>query len=202
MIERLLPPHVVAVEAFADDPPPAGSPVFASEVALVAGAVPARRAEFLTTRRCAHDALARLGVPPAPILSGPAREPVWPAGVAGSLTHCDGYRAAAVARGGFVGIDAEEYEPLPPEVRDVVIGGPPGGDPLLDRVVFSAKEALYKAWFPRTGRWLDFTDARIDLDPAAGTFTAHVSLADPGFPPVVDGRFLVGRDLVLTAIVG
>ena len=47
---------------------------------------------------------------------GAKREPLWPAGVVGSITHCDGYRAAAVARAtdlATVGIDAEPHEPLP-----------------------------------------------------------------------------------------
>lgn len=201
MIEPLLPPSVVAVEAFADDP---SSPAFPGEEDLIAGAVPARRREFVTTRRCARDALARLGLPPAPIRAGASREPLWPDGVTGSLTHCDGYRAAAVARTGDVvalGIDAEPYLPLPPDVRDVVIGGPPGADPHLDRVVFGAKEALFKAWFPRTGRWLDFADARIDLDPPTGRFTAHLALRDPAFPPVADGRFRIDGGLILTAVI-
>jgi 4'-phosphopantetheinyl transferase EntD len=63
---------------------------------------------------------------------------------------------------------------------------------------------VYKAWFPLTGRWLDFTEARIGVQPEAGTFTA--CLLVPG--PTVGGRTLTGfagrwlaRDgLVLTAI--
>ena len=29
-----------------------------------------------------------------------------------------------------------------------------------DRLTFSAKESVYKAWFPTYGKWLDFTDWR------------------------------------------
>ncbi|HEY3692789.1 MAG TPA: hypothetical protein VGL46_21300 [Pseudonocardiaceae bacterium] len=50
------------------------------------------------------------------MVPGERRKPVWPPGVVGSLTHCTGYRAAAVAhrRGVLtVGIDAEPHEPLP-----------------------------------------------------------------------------------------
>ena len=199
MIERLVPPQVVAVEAFGDDP---GEAVFPGEEDLVAGAVPRRRREFVTTRRCAREALRELGLPPVAIRSGKTREPLWPAGVGGSLTPCDGSRAAAGALDGgvaAVGIDAEPDLPLPPEIRDVVIGS--GTDPAFDRVVFSAKEALYKAWFPRTGRWLDFTEARVELDAAAGRFTAHLSVTDPAFPAAVEGRFLIERGLIVTAVV-
>ena len=67
-------------------------------------------------RTCARIALGRLGLPPAPLLSGPKREPLWPDGVVGSITHCDGYRAVAVARAdqlASIGIDAEPHAELP-----------------------------------------------------------------------------------------
>lgn len=75
-----------------------------------------RQREFATARSCARTALARLGVPPVPVLASPRGAPRWPAGVVGSITHCDGYRAAAVAYTRDVvslGIDAEPDEPLP-----------------------------------------------------------------------------------------
>jgi enterobactin synthetase component D / holo-[acyl-carrier protein] synthase len=56
------------------------------------------------------------GALPAPILPGPAGEPGWPPGVTGSITHCPGYRACAVARTedlAAIGIDAEPDEELP-----------------------------------------------------------------------------------------
>jgi 4'-phosphopantetheinyl transferase EntD len=74
-----------------------------------------------------------------------------------------------------------------------------------DRLIFSAKESVYKAWFPLTRRWLDFDEAAITLDPSSGTFSARLLVPPPfvggrsltGF----DGRFLVQDGLVLTAIV-
>jgi 4'-phosphopantetheinyl transferase EntD len=90
MIEQLLPAGVVAVEVFEDVP---GEPVFPGEEDLVANAVVRRRCEFVTARRCAHQALAKLGHAPAPIRTGPKREPQWPAGLVGSITHTTGLRA-------------------------------------------------------------------------------------------------------------
>ncbi|GAA3348296.1 4'-phosphopantetheinyl transferase [Amorphoplanes nipponensis] len=215
MIDRLLPPAVVPVEAFADRP---GEPVFPGEQDLIGDAVEGRRREFVTGRRCAREALGRLGHPPAPIRRGPRREPCWPAGVIGSITHCAGYRAAAVARAtdlAGLGIDAEPHEPLPDGVRAMVTA--PGDAELLDelarrdasthwdRLLFSAKESVYKAWYPLTGRWLGFEDARLSIDPATATFTAYVLVdgrRDDGGPPLteVTGRFLVERGLILTAV--
>ena len=82
-----------------------------------------RRREFVTARRCAREALASLGQAPGPIGVGPSREPQWPAGLVGSITHTRGFRAAAVAPQSVVasiGIDAEQNEPLPDGVEKFV----------------------------------------------------------------------------------
>ncbi|MFG1829438.1 4'-phosphopantetheinyl transferase family protein [Micromonospora chersina] len=215
MIETLLPPAAVHVEAFSDIP---GEAPYPGEEDLLARAVEARRREFVTARRCAREALARLGYAPAPIRPGPEREPLWPAGVVGSITHCAGYRAAAVARDtalAGLGIDAEPHEPLPDGVAEMVTtAGEPESLARLradrpavhwDRLLFSAKESVYKAWYPLTGRWLGFEDAELSVDPAAGSFTARV-LVDPtradGGPPLaaLHGRWLVADGLVVTAV--
>ncbi|MEU4477544.1 4'-phosphopantetheinyl transferase superfamily protein [Micromonospora sp. NPDC023966] len=215
MIEALLPPAAVPVEAFSDIP---GEAPYPGEEDLLARAVEARRREFVTARRCAREALARLGYAPAPIRPGPRREPLWPAGVVGSITHCAGYRAAAVARDtalAGLGIDAEPHEPLPDGVTKVVTtAGEPeslarlrAAHPAVhwDRLLFSAKESVYKAWYPLTGRWLGFEDAELAVDPAAGSFTARVLVdatrADGG-PPLatLHGRWLVADGLVVTAV--
>ncbi|MFI7302800.1 4'-phosphopantetheinyl transferase [Micromonospora aurantiaca] len=214
MIGALLPAGALAVEAFADVPDEAPYP---GEEDLVARAVVARRQEFVTARRCAREALARLGYAPAPIRPGPRREPVWPDGVVGSITHCAGYRAAAVAPAGTLaglGIDAEPHEPLPDGVAGVVtVAGEPerlaalrAADPGThwDRLLFSAKESVYKAWYPLTGRWLGFEEAELTVDPD-GRFTARILVdgtrADGGPPlDVLDGRWLVAGGLLLTAV--
>ncbi|MEU4558343.1 4'-phosphopantetheinyl transferase superfamily protein [Actinoplanes sp. NPDC023936] len=216
MIGPLLPPAVVAVETFGDVP---GESPFPGEADLISGAVESRRREFVTARRCAREALRRLGFPPGPIRSGPRREPLWPAGVTGSITHCAGYRAAAVARHADLtglGIDAEPHEPLPADVTGMVIRpeeqaalarltrSAPGTH--WDRLLFSAKESVYKAWFPLTGRWLGFEEASLEFDPAAGAFTARLLVPGTrldGGPPlrVLHGRYAVTADLVATVVV-
>jgi 4'-phosphopantetheinyl transferase EntD len=214
VIAEILPPVVVAVEAFGDLP---GVTLFPQEEAVVARAVDKRRREFSTARGCARTALARLGLAPVPVLPGLRGAPQWPAGVVGSITHCDGYRAAAVARVQdvvTVGLDAEPADSLPSGVLGVVsvaderawIRELSVARPAVcwDRLLFSAKESVYKAWFPLTRRWLDFDQAVITVDPVTGTFTA--SLLVPG--PTIDGReltgftgrWMVGNGLVLTAI--
>ena len=209
MIEELVPTSVVAVDTFVDVP---GATLFPDEEEVVTRAVDQRRQEFASVRRCARTALARLGVPPASILPGEGGAPAWPDGIVGSMTHCPGYRAAAVARAAdirAIGVDAELNEPLPAGVLDLV-SLPEERDDLSrmqlrrsdvcwDRLLFSAKESVYKAWFPLTLRWLDFSDVRVTVDPVAGTFSARLLTACPLLARV-GGRWLVDAGLIVTAI--
>ncbi|MEZ0095645.1 4'-phosphopantetheinyl transferase [Streptacidiphilus sp. EB129] len=214
MIEPLLPPGVRHAEAFDDH---RSVPLYPEEAAQVANSVARRRAEFGTGRWCARQALAGLGLPPGPLPSGPRGEPRWPHGVVGTITHCEGYRAALVARSGdllTLGMDAEPHDRLPAGVLDsIALPGEQrwverlGGElPLVhwDRLLFSAKESVFKAWYPLTGRSLGFDEAEITVDPRRAVFRARLLVPGPvaagrtvsGFT----GRWLVGRGLVLTAI--
>ena len=207
MIERLLPAMVSCGSARGDA---ASAELLPEEAALVAGATDARQREFATARGCAHAALGRLGVAAAPILRGVKHQPIWPPGIVGSITHCRGYRAAAVARSEImmtIGIDAEPDGPLPAGVGRRVLRGEERewlarapASVHWDRVIFSAKESVYKAWFPLTGRWLGFGDAIVVIDPAAGSFHARLLVDGPAPLREFAGRFLVEDGLVVTAI--
>jgi 4'-phosphopantetheinyl transferase EntD len=191
-IQELFGSRAIAVVAAPEQTP---APLAPAEERFVRGAVAKRRHEFRLGRHCAHAALRELGVPDAdaPIEVGPRRAPVWPAGVVGSITHCDGLCAAVVAFAGDhrgIGIDAEPAEPLPSDVRTAVCtqaeiewargagrfetegaSGPHvRGD--WERLFFCAKEAVYKCIFPVTGEELDFQDVEIRIDLARGSFTA------------------------------
>ncbi|MET9735772.1 4'-phosphopantetheinyl transferase superfamily protein [Streptomyces sp. NPDC006458] len=218
MIDELLPDSVVAVETYGDDE----ASLYPEEQAVVARAVDKRRREFAAVRACARRAMEKLGVPPAPVLPGERGAPQWPRGLIGSMTHCHGYRAAALARAAdlaSLGIDAEPHAPLPlgtlpcvalPAERERLT-------PLAahrpevhwDRLLYSAKESVYKAWFPLTGRWLDFDEADIEISAGPGTAwhgAFHAELLVPG--PVLggrrvrcfEGRWTVGRGLIGTAV--
>ena len=221
MIEELLPHEVVVVEVHGDDgTEPA--PLYPEEAAVVAQAVAKRRREFALVRACARRAMEKLGVPPRPLLPGERGAPDWPPGLAGSMTHCDGYCAAALVRAtdlASLGIDAEPHAPLPDGVLDAValpaeaerLRRLAGERPEVhwDRLLFSAKESVYKAWFPLTRRWLDFAEADIEVfvDPGErlrGGLRAELLV--PG--PLVgdrrlghfEGRWTVAQDLVATAV--
>ncbi|MGW3204369.1 4'-phosphopantetheinyl transferase family protein [Streptomyces sp. NPDC001135] len=222
MIEELLPESVVAVEAHGDDPL-WDAPLYPEEAVLVERAVDKRRREFAAVRGCARQAMEKLGVPAQPVLTGERGAPHWPAGLLGSMTHCDGYGAAALARAGdlaSLGIDAEPHGPLPDGVGPAVFL-PAEGERLTrlagrrpavhwDRILFSAKESVYKAWFPLTRLWLDFSEADITLHPGPGDVsygTLRAELLVPGPRvgdrrlQVFDGRWVVRDGLVATAVV-
>jgi 4'-phosphopantetheinyl transferase EntD len=216
MIERILSSQVTAVESFGDDQ---DAVLFPQEYAVIARATESRQREFATARACARAALTRLGLPAAAVLPGPRGAPQWPAGVTGSITHCTGYRAAAVALIRDVvslGVDAEPNEALPDhgmlklialDEERVRLAELASGMPGIcwDRLLFSAKESVYKTWFPLTGRWLGFESADILIDPREGTFTARLLVQGPivnGVPlTLLSGCWLADHGLLVTAVV-
>lgn len=227
MIEELLPPGVESAELF-HDPDELG--LFPEEAAQIARAVDKRQREYAGARRCAREVMGRLGVAPVGIVKDEKGAPQWPRGIVGSMTHTEGYRAAALGfsmRVRSVGIDAEQHAPLPsdgvlqtvslPAERGWLAAAGTGGGDVgeggvhWDRLLFSAKESTYKAWYPLTRRWLGFEDAHITFtlgregDSPSGTF--HSRLLVPGHSLAgeelteFDGRWVVRGGLVVTAIV-
>jgi 4'-phosphopantetheinyl transferase EntD len=214
VIEQILPACVIAVEAFEDA---MEAELFPEEELMLGRAVEKRRREFTTARMCARAALGQLGFPPMPILTGERGEPLWPAGTVGSITHCEGYRACAVARSSevlTVGIDAEPNAPLPDGLlADIArpeelpaLGRLAQDSPGVswDRLLFSAKESVYKAWFPLAKRWLGFEDAVVAFDPSTGTFTARLLVSGPQLEdgPLrgLSGRWVTRDGVLATAI--
>ena len=179
-------------------------------------------AEAVARRRAAAPARAspRSGTSPGSVSASsgagradPARAPRGADVAAGHRRQHDPlprYRAAAVAPAadvGGLGIDAEIHEPLPDGVGRLVASADEQAhlDEVAqhrshihwDRLLFGAKECVYKVWSPRTGEWLDFLDASITFDPDAGSFAARLLV--PG--PFVDlrRRFLVEDGLAVTS---
>ncbi|AYG84933.1 4'-phosphopantetheinyl transferase Npt [Streptomyces hundungensis] len=214
LLTGLVPQAALTAEEFGDVP---DAWIFPEEAAVLSGAAERRRREFATVRHCARLALTSLGRPAGPMVPGERGAPNWPEGVVGSMTHCDGYRAAAVSRRldvAALGIDAEPHAPLPPALLRRITS-PSERDrvtalrrvrPALhwDRLLFSAKESVYKAWFPLTGTWLDFREAELAFDPYRQSFRARLLRTaedDEGRPlDSLHGRWRIDRGLVVTAV--
>lgn len=212
---RAIVPNTVQVVAVSEEL--SEDLVFSEELTEVASAVVSRRQEYVTGRACAHLALERLGVPAMPILGGARGEPCWPRGVVGSITHCSGFRACAVGRAAewaAVGIDAERNEPLPTAViEDIAVPAElvwlqrvlrgPAPKISWDRLLFCAKEAIYKAWYPQMRAWLGFHDATVCINCFDGSFTAKLSAAKNPPPSLatIRGRWHSENGLLATAVV-
>ena len=121
-------------------------------------------------RHVAHDLLRRLGCDEVAVSRGSRGQPVWPPGMVGSIAHDETFAVAAAARSGTlrsVGVDIEPPLPLPDDLRPVVVtprdrlGDLDSG--IGGRVLFAAKEAVYKAAFPLDGCVLGFEDIAVDL---------------------------------------
>jgi len=207
LFHRLLSARVESEEI---DPHAAEGELLKAESDAVEGAAQTRIEQFTAGRVCAHIALARLGVATtAPILRGEDRAPIWPRGFVGSISHTDTWCAAAVARADdlrSIGIDLEPATPLKealwrrvctPRERDWLQSLPEPG--LAGKVLFSAKESVYKCQYPITTQFLGFHALELEIDD--GAFVATFQQAAGEFQPgdVMSGRYLVEDGLVASA---
>lgn len=137
---------------------------------LFGAAPPARLAASGAARDLARALAARLDLRLGPIGRTAFGAPIWPEGLVGSLAHDDTWAVAALARTDRIirlGIDVEPLEPLPDELRDLVLTPTDRwrdlDAPHPDRIAFTAKEAVYKAVHPAIGRILEWHDITVDL---------------------------------------
>jgi 4'-phosphopantetheinyl transferase EntD len=199
MIADLFHPAVTTVRATPDMWRGEGYP---EEMLAVAQATEKRRREFVAGRLCAREALNRLGIDHFPLLANPDRTPRWPPDVVGSIAHCPDYCGVAVARRGEivgVGLDVERGGRLPADIVSSVcsaeelesladVAAPSPHD--WAKVIFSAKEAFYKCYYPLTGCYLDFHDVHVRVAPG-GRFVAQ--LVPDNAPSIAGRRQMVGR---------
>jgi len=149
-----------------------------AEASAVASAVPKRKREYSTGRWLAHCALSRLGQETEHLLPGSAREPLWPEGVTGSITHTDSHAAVAVANSAEflgIGIDMEsvgaiEQTLLPKLLTRAEQANLNGIDPTI---IFSAKEACYKLLYPIVGEYVDFLAVEVSVNETDRLFSVR-----------------------------
>lgn len=193
LISRLLVPGLCGAEIWDEGQP---IDIHPAEDSHVARSAPKRRRDFALGRACARQALAALGQGEAVIAKGDSGAPVWPAGIAGSITHTADYAAALVGESSRfvgIGIDAERagdvtrdlWPRLFSEAEQKMLGLHP--DPLLAAtLLFSAKEASYKAW---------------SLKGALAFREIEITLAQDGFAAVHASAHLRGRHVAEKGVV-
>lgn len=199
----------------------AGSPdwLLPEELASIRAAVPARVAEFAAGRRCAREAMRAYGIEvDAPLLRGTHRQPLWPVGLRGSITHTEGYCAAVVARAGDcagLGIDVERCGRVEPPLWPALFDASelaalqllaPAPRETLATLLFAVKEAFFKSQFALSAAVPDFTDVTFRVTgPLAENGTlelVHVSDSRlAGFVKRSTFRYALNGPFALTAAV-
>ena len=176
-----------------------------------------RRAEFSLGRYCARRALSKFELESVPILRNTeSREPYWPELVRGSITHSEGFAAAAVGMtkdvSGF-GIDLESLSRVVDfnirrhvcveKEREFMESLPTEQANRYLRIIFSAKESIFKCFFPISQTYLSFKDAAIIIDEKKFEFSFVLSKACSGITSAGfqhSGRFSIKDDLLLTSV--
>ena len=137
-----------------------------------------RKEHYRSGRICAGEVLSKLGTLGQPVLRDPqTREPLWPEGISGAITHSGNWAAAAAGKTSDVsgiGIDLEDLERqvdsrisrhvcIPEEQKWLQECGEECLEQNL-KIIFSAKESIFKAFYPYTRTYLHFHDARILME--------------------------------------
>ena len=162
----------------------------------------ARRRASGAARILAAELLQRLGHRDAPTVGrGVGGAPIWPTGTIGSIAHDETLAVVALARRGgaavALGIDIEPAEPLPSDLAAFVLTEGErrafAGDPLAGRMVFAAKEAVYKAINPLEGLPLEYDDIVCDRDLQGATLRdgRRVFLVAASSPRILAAAFLL-----------
>jgi 4'-phosphopantetheinyl transferase EntD len=182
-------------------------PLFPEELAQIDRALAPRRRGYTAGRTASRRAMAQIGFPPGPLLKGEGGAILWPAGVTGSLSHCDGHCIAVVVPTGAarsVGIDLERLQVLDADMTSTICRPDEGtgiaGDAFRPLMIFNAKEAAYKAQFALSREVFDFHRLRIDFVDGGfeAKFTAKTGPFDAG--DVLAGRQAVVGGHVLSAV--
>lgn len=180
--------------------PPTG--LFPEEAAAMTRAVPKRRAEFAAGRRAARNAMAEIGLRPCAIPQGNHGAPQWSAGLSGSIAHCDSCCISVVAHAedyATVGVDIEPATALDADLipvicnsseRDWVKKQSDAG--LAAKLIFSAKEAVYKAQYPLTGKVIGFDEVTLVITGDRFAVMSDLMLPD------LRGSILIQHGLIIS----
>lgn len=171
----------------------------AEEKVFVDGAPHRRLHEFALGRRCARSALMQLGII-ASVPASPRGYPLWPPEIVGSISHCDRLCVAVACKNSNVvgvGIDVEVVTDVTPELLPLIAVESERRflkeEPDFPvSVLFSAKEAAFKCWFPKTHFYLGFLDVEVRVS-RTGSFRLTSQKADLS---KINGRFAIRGDLV------
>jgi 4'-phosphopantetheinyl transferase EntD len=211
----LFPDGVVAAEL---REPGDAALLLPAEAACLGRAAPKRIQEFAAGRLCARRALAEFGRLDFAVCVGSDRQPLWPAGMVGSITHTAGVCAAVVgdaARFAGLGLDCEHAAKVNPDLWPKICGPrelrmlgalPRAQQAPIAALIFAAKEAFYKCQYPITAEFLGFHDLHVepaDWSAPQGQFDVEperrIAIAGPADPPF-RGRYRFHEEYVSAGV--
>ena len=150
--------------------------LYAREESILGKAIPKREREFRSGRTAARKCMMELGIRPGPILMGEKREPLWPKGCVGTISHCGNYCIAIISPSAAgilsLGADIEQlgrvkahlWPRIFTEREKTFLGALSQSEAdSAATAMFSAKEAFFKLQHPLTRLWLEFLDAEVAL---------------------------------------
>ena len=177
-----------------------------AEQSCTTGMVAKRRAEFTHGRFCARSAMTLLGVDSGSIGKGPNREPIWPSGIVGSISHTGAAAAAIVSRSSrhaSIGLDMEIAEPLQADLIPMILRPEENlaSDGTRAKLIFSIKESIYKCLYPLTQAYIDFLDMEVYVNEDTQSFTAHSHTVNcpAELAHNLTGRYSIGHHLVMSS---
>ena len=171
-----------------------------------------RKAEYSAGRNQSRRLIAALTGTVEPLLAGNYRQPLWPAGITGSISHSDDFCAVAVARDTTIqdlGIDVETFENLDPAVEELVLTPAEYGitrdlPGWASKLIFSIKESNYKCCYHRVRAFIDFKQCEVALDINTQTYTSRIKCNDADGEPLfllVRGGWLIESGHIFTSAV-
>ncbi len=208
ILEPLFPDDVRSVFS---ESVPANVERYPEEEQFTKQMVERRLQEFQHGRSCARLALSMLDQPPGPVGRGKHREPLWPAGFIGSISHAGDHAAAAVAATDLflgIGLDVEFADPIEDGLiasicRPEEIGRVDDGENIGYRakLLFSIKESIYKCMWPLTRQFVDFTEIEVRLVAGSDNYEAIAHTAKCDAVPVdrLSGRYRRYGQLILAS---
>ncbi|MEC9376162.1 MAG: 4'-phosphopantetheinyl transferase superfamily protein [Pseudomonadota bacterium] len=176
------------------------------EINQTDGMIDKRKNDFIHGRYCARKALMKLGKDAEAIYVGKNREPIWPEGVTGSISHSEEIALAVVAHKyniDSIGIDIESSVPLEADLAKMILRSDEKewSDPTESKILFSIKESIYKCIFPQLGFFVDFQEMKVLKSELAGSFLAapQTKEINAGLSGQICGRYLILDRFVISS---
>jgi 4'-phosphopantetheinyl transferase EntD len=202
-LEQLFPK---CVAVYYSDKKPRAAQLLPEELAGTEKMVKLRLDEFTHGRHCARAALHKLGLPTTAIPRSTDRQPLWPQGTVGSISHSGAVAAAAVSHSGRLlglGLDIETEQPMDAELIHMICRPDEhiGSNYQQAKLVFSIKEAIYKCIYPLVGSYIDFQQVKVNFEEKQQCFTASADTdaCDPDLMSRLKGRYRSSDGFILSS---